>query len=67
LAEWAEFHAQIEQLPDDAREVFDLVWYGGLSQADAAEVLEVDPRTVRRRWRQARLSLSALRSGKPLE
>ena len=66
LAEWAEFHEQIERLPDDAREVFDLIWYGGLSQADAAEVLEVDPRTVRRRWRQARLVLSALRSGQPL-
>ena len=37
LAEWAEFHEQIERLPERAREVFDLVWYDGLSHADAAD------------------------------
>jgi RNA polymerase sigma-70 factor (ECF subfamily) len=57
LAAWGEFHQQIEALPDEEREVFDLLWYQGLSQAEAAEVLHVSERTVKRRWQTARLKL----------
>jgi RNA polymerase sigma-70 factor (ECF subfamily) len=57
LAAWSEFHQQIEALPDEEREVFDLLWYQGLSQAEAAFVLEVSERTVKRRWQTARLRL----------
>jgi RNA polymerase sigma-70 factor (ECF subfamily) len=39
----------IEGLPDDEREVFDLVRIQGLSQAEAAEVLGVSTKTVQRR------------------
>src|SRR5215831_13072988 len=39
LAAWGEFHEQIGALPDDQREVFDLIWYQGLSQAEAAKLL----------------------------
>ncbi len=53
LAEWAEFHQQIENLPEELREVFDLVWYQGLSQVDVASLLAVHERTIRRRWREA--------------
>jgi DNA-directed RNA polymerase specialized sigma24 family protein len=36
---------------------FDLLWYQGLSQDEAAQALGVDVRTVKRRWREARLTL----------
>ncbi len=63
LADWSEFHEQVECLPDELRQVFDLLWYGGLRPADIAQQLEVDVRTVQRRWRKARLHLSRLRAG----
>lgn len=66
LAVWTEFHSQIEQLPPDDRTLFDLLWYQGLRQSDAAEVLGATERTVQRRWRQARERLHAsLRGGLP--
>jgi RNA polymerase sigma-70 factor (ECF subfamily) len=57
LAAWSEFHQQIEALPEEEREIFDLLWYQGLSQAEAAELLNVTERTVKRRWQTARLKL----------
>jgi RNA polymerase sigma-70 factor (ECF subfamily) len=57
LARWTEFHGQVESLPEDERTVFDLLWYQGLTQAEAAAVLSVSEPTVRRRWRSARLHL----------
>jgi len=57
LAAWAEFHAQIDRLPEDERELFDLLWYQELSQAEAASLLNVSERTVKRRWASARLKL----------
>jgi RNA polymerase sigma-70 factor (ECF subfamily) len=57
LAEWQEFHARVEDLPDEDREVFDLLWYHGLTQEEAATVLQVSVRTIKRRWRSARLRL----------
>lgn len=54
LASWSEFHEQIGALPDEEREVFDLLWYEGLSQEAAAEALKVSVKTVKRRWQQAR-------------
>jgi RNA polymerase sigma-70 factor (ECF subfamily) len=60
LAAWAEFHEQVERLPEDEREVFDLLWYQELSQAEAAGLLNVSERTVKRRWASARLRLHGL-------
>lgn len=57
LAEWTDFHRAVESLPEHERDVFELLWYQDLSQAEAADLLGVDVRTVQRRWRQARLSL----------
>jgi RNA polymerase sigma-70 factor (ECF subfamily) len=57
LASWREFHEQVEALPPEEREVFDLLWYQDLSQADAAALLEVSVPTVKRRWLSARLRL----------
>jgi RNA polymerase sigma factor (sigma-70 family) len=57
LETWAEFHRQIGQLPEEDRETFDLLWYQGLSQAEAASLLNVSERTIKRRWQSARLRL----------
>ncbi len=37
--------------------MFDLLWYQQLSQAEAAQLLNVSERTVKRRWASARLKL----------
>lgn len=57
LAAWTEFHRHVEGLPDQERAVFDLLYYQGLSQADAAALLGVSVPTVKRRWMVARLRL----------
>lgn len=57
LAGWAAFHTAAEQLPAEEKEVFDLLWYQELSQAEAAELLNVSDRTIKRRWASARLLL----------
>lgn len=68
VAEWCEFHEQVEKLPQPEREAFDLLYYHGLSQDEAAEALKVDVRTVKRRWRAARLALyEVLGEGPSLE
>jgi RNA polymerase sigma-70 factor (ECF subfamily) len=57
LTAWTEFHRQVELLPTEEREVFGLLWYHGLSQAEAAEILGVSERTIKRWWQSARLKL----------
>jgi RNA polymerase sigma-70 factor (ECF subfamily) len=57
LTEWGEFHRLVEQLPPKEQEVFALLWYHDLSQAEAAEVLGVSVRTVIRSWQAARIHL----------
>lgn len=57
LASWTDFHKQVEQLEPEDREVFDLIYYQGLSQAEAAAVLGISERTIQRRWQNARLTL----------
>lgn len=57
LAAWADFHAAAQNLPEEERDVFDLVWYQGLTQVEAGGVLGVSEPTVQRRWTAARLRL----------
>jgi len=59
LAAWTEFHEQVDALPDAERQVFDLLWYQGLSHAETARLLEVSEPTIQRRWLAARLKLRA--------
>jgi len=63
LEEWVAFHEAVERLPDDEREAFHLLWFDGLTQAEAAKVLGVTERTVRRRWYSARLLLQQMLDG----
>jgi RNA polymerase sigma-70 factor (ECF subfamily) len=64
LAAWTEFHEQVEALSDQEKEVFDLLWYQGLPQAEAAAVLGVTVRVVKYRWRSARLQLHQMLGGR---
>jgi RNA polymerase sigma-70 factor (ECF subfamily) len=48
----------IEGLPEDEREVFDLVGIQGLTHAEAAAVVGVSEKTVQRRLNRARLMLA---------
>jgi RNA polymerase sigma-70 factor (ECF subfamily) len=57
LMAWSEFHEQAAALPEDEREVFELVWYQGVTQAEAAHLLQVSAKTIQRRWQAACLSL----------
>jgi RNA polymerase sigma-70 factor (ECF subfamily) len=67
LIEWTNFHTHVECLPDEDRDVFDLLWYEGLTQPEAAEVLGISLATLKRRWQSARLLIyEALQGESPL-
>lgn len=57
LEHWTVFHEAVEKLPADEREVVSLIFYHGWTQAEVAELFQVDERTIRRRWRAACLRL----------
>ncbi|MEZ6066402.1 MAG: RNA polymerase sigma factor [Planctomycetaceae bacterium] len=65
VAEWTEFHRLVQELPDNEREVVDLLLYNGLSQQEAAETMKVDVRTIKRYWQRARLTLFEQLRGSP--
>ena len=65
LALWTEFHRQVGALPDESREVFDLLWYQGLTQPEAAALLGISERTLQRRWQSARDQLHHSLRGSP--
>ena len=57
LSGWSEFHALVEKLPPDELEVVNLLYYEGLSQEEAANVLGISLRTIKRRWQAAKVRL----------
>jgi RNA polymerase sigma-70 factor (ECF subfamily) len=65
LDDWCEFHTQVEALPDEERQVVNLLYYQGLAQEAAANVLGVSVRTLKRRWQAARLALAQALKGSP--
>jgi RNA polymerase sigma-70 factor (ECF subfamily) len=58
LGRWADLHEAADALPERERAVFDLLFYQGLSAEEAAELLGVSARTVRRWWQSACLLLN---------
>ena len=54
---WDRFHALVEALPPEEREVVDLLFVHDLTQEEAAQVLDCSLRTVKRRWQSARIRL----------
>jgi RNA polymerase sigma factor (sigma-70 family) len=57
---WCRFHEAVDQLPAEEREVLGLVFYHGWTQAQIAELFQVDERTIRRRWQSACMQLHRL-------
>jgi RNA polymerase sigma factor (sigma-70 family) len=57
LAIWTEFHQSLSELPEEARELWNLHYYLGLSPAAVAQLLGVPRTTLRRRWIEAMASL----------
>jgi RNA polymerase sigma-70 factor (ECF subfamily) len=51
-------YTHIEGLPEQERQVVDLLYFHGLLQSEAADILGVTERSVRRYWTSARLHLS---------
>jgi RNA polymerase sigma-70 factor (ECF subfamily) len=64
---WTEFHEAAARLPDELRAVFDLLWYQGMSQAEAAALLGVAVPTVKLRWMKARLQVQQALGGSPFD
>lgn len=70
LAEMTELHRLVEELSSESREIFDLLYYHELTQEQAAELLGVSSRQVRRLWRKAQIEIGkrlqhTLSSGPP--
>ena len=58
-ADWRlELMEAVERLDGDEREVVDLLFFNGLTQLEAADLLGVDESTVKRRWARARVRLA---------
>ena len=57
LSRWCELHEAIESLPGEQRETVELLFYNGLSQDQAAQLMGVGVRTIKRYWRSAKLAL----------
>jgi RNA polymerase sigma factor (sigma-70 family) len=63
LAAWTEFHRKVDELPPELQEIFELIWYHGKTQVEAAGLLELHAKEASRRWLRACLLLSDLVPG----
>ena len=54
LAFWNDLHTFIDNLPDEDRTIFDLVYYQGLEQRKAAELMGINYWTFKLRWQKVR-------------
>ncbi len=57
---------RLKEVDERLTRVVELRFFGGLSVEETAEVLDVDPRTVKRDWRKARALLYQSLAGEPL-
>ena len=57
LLEWEHFHKTIQGLPEIEKSLFDLLYYQGLSQEEASEILNIPMRSLKRYWRNAKVKL----------
>lgn len=62
---WTMLHEAAAALPDDERRLFDLAWYLGVQQEEAAKILGCSVRTVKRRWDHVKTTLRAALPGGP--
>jgi RNA polymerase sigma factor (sigma-70 family) len=61
---WCELQEQIGTLPDEDREIVNLLYYQELPQAEAAALLNISLRTLQRRWQTIILKLHRHLGGK---
>jgi DNA-directed RNA polymerase specialized sigma24 family protein len=57
MLEWVRVHRGVGRLPEGERELFDLLLYWGMTEAEVAALLGVSHRTVRLRLCESRLAL----------
>lgn len=57
LHAWESFHEAVDALQPHQREAVHFLWYLGLNQEDAARLLGITSRTLRRHWNEARKAL----------
>jgi RNA polymerase sigma factor (sigma-70 family) len=60
LNQMSAFHAAVERLPQEQREVFELLYFCDKSYDEAAELHGVHRDTIKRRYRDARDALKAV-------
>jgi RNA polymerase sigma factor (sigma-70 family) len=58
LAVLTEFHRQVDKLPPDEKRAFELHYYLGFTQAEAADLMELSPKQVSRLWLAATARLA---------
>jgi len=56
-------HDCVDQLPEELREVFEKSFYFGMTQEEIANDIKASVRTVKRRWRDAKLELQQVLDG----
>jgi RNA polymerase sigma factor (sigma-70 family) len=64
LLPWEDLLLKAKELPPNLREVFDLIFCKGKGPKEAAEILGVSERTVKRWWLAVRLALGQACNGK---
>lgn len=62
-SEQVALHEAVGSLKDEMREVFEMTFYQGMTQEEIAEAMGVSTKTIKRRWRDARLELQQLIGG----
>lgn len=67
LERWSTLHEAAASLPEPERELFHLVWYVGLQQAEAARLLDCSVRTIKRRWESVKTLLRQFFPNSPPE
>jgi RNA polymerase sigma-70 factor (ECF subfamily) len=65
LAAWTRLHDIAAGLPDEERELFNLMWYVGATQDEIAALWGCSPRTVRRRWEETKRRVLERFHGEP--
>lgn len=62
---WTQLHETAAALPEDERKLFEVAWYLGARQEEAARILGCSLRTVKRRWERIKQRLRAAMPGGP--
>lgn len=57
LSMWGEFHERVGRLPEEHRELVNMLFYEGLTQEEAAAILGISTRTLKRRWQDTKQQL----------